>query len=84
MSEFESVERGGTALARDRRSPTSPIEDLGAAQWLSEFMVDLGPIHEARDLSDLYASLARSVVKALGVDACLVSVLDDDGEVLRD
>jgi putative nucleotidyltransferase with HDIG domain len=47
-------------------------------------MLDLGPIQEARDLPDLYAALARSVVASLGVEACLVSLLDDDGEVLRD
>jgi putative nucleotidyltransferase with HDIG domain len=47
-------------------------------------MVDLGPIQEARDLPDLYAGLARSVVKAVGVDACLVSLIEGGGDILRD
>lgn len=72
------------AFAREMTGGASPLEALGAAQWLSEFIVDLGPIQEARDLPDLYAGLARCVVKALGADACLVSLLDGGGHILRD
>jgi GAF domain-containing protein len=55
-----------------------------ASTWLSEFMHELGPIQEARDFPDVYAGLARSVVGAVGADACLVSILEQDRTVLRD
>ncbi|HEX2050243.1 MAG TPA: HD domain-containing phosphohydrolase [Actinomycetota bacterium] len=45
---------------------------------------DLGPMQEATDLPDLFAALARAVVGALHADACLVSLLDDDGAAVRD
>ena len=41
-------------------------------------------MQEAGDLKDLYAGLARAVVTAVKADACLISILDDDGETLRD
>jgi HD-GYP domain-containing protein (c-di-GMP phosphodiesterase class II) len=46
--------------------------------------MDLEPMQEAIDLRDLYAGLARSVVNAVRADACLISILDEDGETLRD
>jgi HD-GYP domain-containing protein (c-di-GMP phosphodiesterase class II) len=69
---------------RDRRNHDRTIPDHRPSQWLTEFMVELGPIHEALDLPDLYAGIARAVIMALGADACLISVLDDDRDVLRD
>jgi HD-GYP domain-containing protein (c-di-GMP phosphodiesterase class II) len=51
---------------------------------LSDVLLDLEPMQEATDLRDLYAGLARAVVMAVRADACLISVLDDDGETLRD
>ena len=47
-------------------------------------MRDLGPMQEATDLRDLFAALARAIVGALHADACLVSLLDDDGAAVRD
>jgi HD domain len=51
---------------------------------LSDVLLDLEPMQEATDLRDLYAGLARAVVMAVRADACLISVLDEDGETLRD
>jgi HD-GYP domain-containing protein (c-di-GMP phosphodiesterase class II) len=41
-------------------------------------------MQEATDLRDLYAGLARAAVNAVKADACLISILEDDGETLRD
>jgi HD-GYP domain-containing protein (c-di-GMP phosphodiesterase class II) len=51
---------------------------------LSDVLVDLEPMQEATDLRDLYAGLARAAVNAVKADACLISILDEDGETLRD
>lgn len=45
---------------------------------------ELAPMQEATDVRDLFAALAHSVVGALHADACLVSLLDDDGTAVRD
>ncbi len=45
---------------------------------------DLASIQDAEELPDLFAGLAHAVVRALAADACLVSTLDDDQQVLRD
>jgi hypothetical protein len=45
---------------------------------------DLASIQEAEELPDLYSGLAHAVVRALAADACLISTLDEDQEVLRD
>ena len=50
---------------------------------LSDVLLDLEPIQEATDLRDLYAGLARAVVLAIRADACVISILDEDGETLR-
>lgn len=61
-------------------------EPVGPAQErrLSELIVDLVPMREAVTLDDLYEGLARSVMNTLKVDACLVSCLDEERNVLRD
>ncbi|MBW3594736.1 MAG: HD-GYP domain-containing protein [Actinobacteria bacterium] len=51
---------------------------------LSELIIDLLPMREAVTIDDLYEGLARSVMNTLKVDACLVSCLDEDRNVLRD
>ena len=51
---------------------------------LADLILDLVPMKQATNLPDLFAGLARSVVNTLNVDACLVSLLDEDKNVLRD
>ncbi len=51
---------------------------------LSELILDLVPMREAVTLDDLYEGLARSVMNTVKVDACLVSSLDEERDVLRD
>jgi hypothetical protein len=51
---------------------------------ISDLVLDLGPMQEASDVADLFAALARSVVKRLHADACLVSICDDEFRYLRD
>ncbi len=58
-------------------SPPSP----GA---IEHFMDDLGPMQEADDLPDLFAGLARAVMRALKADAVLVSMYEPERSVLRD
>ena len=53
----------------------SPLADLAHG---------LAPMQEATDPRDLWAGLARSVVDALGADACLISLVDPDGRTLKD
>ena len=65
---------------------SNPSDLIGPAQErrLSELIVDLVPMREAVTLDDLYEGLARSVMNTLKVDACLVSILDEERNVLRD
>ena len=51
---------------------------------VSDLVLDLAPMQEASDVADLFASLARSVMKRLHADACLVSVCDEEFRYLRD
>jgi HD-GYP domain-containing protein (c-di-GMP phosphodiesterase class II) len=51
---------------------------------IADLITDLSPMNESADLPDLFAVLARSVVRRLGADACLVSVCDEDSGSLRD
>jgi HD-GYP domain-containing protein (c-di-GMP phosphodiesterase class II) len=44
----------------------------------------LEPMEEATDAGDLFAGLARATVSALKADACLVSLVDRERDVLRD
>jgi hypothetical protein len=51
---------------------------------ISDLVLDLAPMQEASDVADLFAALARSIVKRLHADACLVSICDDEFRYLRD
>jgi hypothetical protein len=51
---------------------------------ISDLIHDLTPMREAQDLAGLFAGMARSILGALKADACLVSLLDRDRDVLRD
>lgn len=59
-------------------------KESGSARRLLAIIRDLGPMQEATDVRDLFAGLAQSVLGAVGADACLVSVIDRDRDVLRD
>ena len=45
---------------------------------------DLGEMQEATDRGDLFAGLAQAITGSIGVDACLVSLLDRERTTLRD
>jgi putative nucleotidyltransferase with HDIG domain len=45
---------------------------------------DLAPMQRATDAPDLLARLAHSARQTIAADACLVSLLDDSGAVVRD
>lgn len=51
---------------------------------MSDLAHDLGAMQEATDLPDLYAGLARAVVGALRVDACLISLVEESSGMLKD
>lgn len=80
----------GVSPRKERRRSGAPSQldptakEQPPSRWLSELMAELSPIHEAHDLPDLYAGLARSIMRSLAADGCLVSLLSDDGDVLRD
>jgi HD-GYP domain-containing protein (c-di-GMP phosphodiesterase class II) len=63
----------------DRLREEPPVD-----RRMSTFMADLTAIQDAEEAPDLFAALARTVVRAIRADACLVSLLDRDGTVLRD
>lgn len=51
---------------------------------LTDLIDDLIPMQRAADLRDLWAGLARAIVRTMRADACLVSVVDPDTGLLRD
>lgn len=55
-----------------------------AAPRLSDLVDDLTPIQHAGDLPELFAGLARAAVRTMHADACSVSLLDPQRDVLRD
>ena len=65
----------GRELVAHVARPDLPVPD---------FALDFTSMEDAVDIPDLLAGLARSVVKALNADACLISLVDDDRGVLRD
>ncbi|MDQ3645811.1 MAG: HD domain-containing protein [Actinomycetota bacterium] len=48
---------------------------------LADLIGDLTPMLEAPDLPDLWAGLARSVLRTIRSDACAISLIDLDGTV---
>ena len=60
--------------------PSFPLVERG----LAELITDLEPMQDAVDLPDLFAGLARSVLGSLNADVCLISVLEEEGNSLRD
>jgi HD-GYP domain-containing protein (c-di-GMP phosphodiesterase class II) len=65
-------------------SPGSPLDVPQSQRGIQDLVGDLAPMQEAVDLPDLFAALAQSVTGALKADACLVSLYDEDKEVVRD
>src|SRR5918992_781370 len=78
MSITESVHpgnlRGGTESALG-----APLD-----QAIYGLINDLGEMQEASDRGDLFAGLAQAITNSVGADACLVSLLDRERDVLRD
>jgi response regulator RpfG family c-di-GMP phosphodiesterase len=64
--------------------PASTRATFEGARGLPSIVHGLGPIQDATDLPDLFATLARSVVDATRADACLVSLWEPTRDVLRD
>ena len=54
------------------------------APHLADIALHVGSMQEATDLRDLFAALARSIVQAINAHACVVSLYDEDREVLYD
>ena len=50
----------------------------------ADFVADLEPMQRAVDEADLLAGLARAVVSELQADACIVSRVDENRDVVRD
>src|SRR5687768_16734828 len=59
-------------------------EQIAQDRRISDLVVDMTPMREATEVADLFAALARSVLRTLGADACLVSVLEPKSGRLRD
>jgi HD-GYP domain-containing protein (c-di-GMP phosphodiesterase class II) len=60
------------------------LEGVASERRITDLMHDFAPMQEATDVVGLLAGLARAVVGAVRGDACLISLLTDDGTVLRD
>jgi HD domain len=86
MSMKEVMRQLSLSAPKDSTAPSSSVVQYVERddRPLSDVLLDLEPMQEATDLRDLYAGLARAVVLAVRADACLISVLDEDGETLRD
>ena len=49
-----------------------------------DIALDLGSMQHAADLPDLFAALARAVVRVITCDACVVSLYDERRDVVYD
>jgi HD domain/GAF domain len=67
------------ALKRQEHDHRPPLD-----QAIYALISDLSDMQEANDRGDLFAGLAQAITSGLGADACLVSLLDPDGNTLRD
>jgi len=74
-SSFVRGKNDGRELVAHVARPDVPVPD---------FVLDFGSMEDAVDIPDLLAGMARSVVNALNADACLVSLLDEERDTLRD
>jgi hypothetical protein len=72
-----------TATENDELVP-DPRDAAIPERRIADLILDLVPMKQATNLPDLFAGLARSVVNTVRVDACLVSLLDEERNVLRD
>jgi HD-GYP domain-containing protein (c-di-GMP phosphodiesterase class II) len=74
-SSFVRGRNDGRELVAHVARPDLPVPDI---------VLDFTSMEDAVDIPDLLAGLARSVVNALSADACLVSLVDEDQNTLRD
>jgi HD-GYP domain-containing protein (c-di-GMP phosphodiesterase class II) len=74
-SSFVRGRNDGRELVAHVARPDHPVPD---------FVLDFTSMEDAVDIPDLLAGLARSVVNALTADACLVSLVDEEKDTLRD
>jgi HD-GYP domain-containing protein (c-di-GMP phosphodiesterase class II) len=74
-SSFVRGKNDGRELVAHVARPDLPVPDI---------VLDFTSMQDAVDIPDLLAGLARSVVNALSADACLVSLVDEDQNTLRD
>lgn len=78
MAQPQRVPEKGSPLSADIVRWTARAEPR-----LSDLIDDLTPMQRAVDVRDLWAGLARALVRTMRADACLISIVDDDG-ILRD
>jgi HD-GYP domain-containing protein (c-di-GMP phosphodiesterase class II) len=71
---------GGEGTEPDRQPLSVPQSQRG----IQDLVADLRPMQDAVDLPDLFAALAQSVTGALRADACVVSLYNEEKDVLRD
>lgn|GEM_PF-3777788 len=57
---------------------------MDSTGYLLDLIRGLSPMQEATDPRDLFAALARAVVRAVRGDACVVSIVDPVRQVVRD
>ncbi|HVF53865.1 MAG TPA: HD domain-containing phosphohydrolase [Actinomycetota bacterium] len=62
----------------------SEVDAARVERRMADLVLDLQPIQDSEDIPSLFAGLARSIVAAIRADACLVSIVEGDGQVLRD
>ncbi|MFN2390296.1 MAG: hypothetical protein ABR575_11935, partial [Actinomycetota bacterium] len=53
-----------------KKGGRTPAQAVRAEHALSDLVAELSPMQEAEDLPDLWAGLARAVLRTIRVDAC--------------
>jgi hypothetical protein len=74
----------GTVHADDLQGAAPRAGNPPLDQAIYGLISDLGEMQEAGDRGDLFAGLAQAITNSVGADACLVSLLDRQRDVLRD
>jgi HD-GYP domain-containing protein (c-di-GMP phosphodiesterase class II) len=76
----EQQSNGGAPTAHEQ----GVLDGVDSERRITDLMHDFAPMQQATDIAGLLAGLARAVVGAVHGDACLISMLTEDGRVLRD
>jgi HD-GYP domain-containing protein (c-di-GMP phosphodiesterase class II) len=81
---MERAMADGQSLGNGSEIEQGVFEGVVDERRAADLIHDFAPMQEATDVAGLFAGLARAVVGAVRGDACLISILSEDGHILRD